>query len=99
MDNLVTMDDTSQLFSFVDHMIQSPLQQKVGFVCCICCLLKKVGKINAKVEVPMGTEKARAILLEGSYGTLGNICNPAVHEIDGHACISLRDLLDQICDM
>ena len=97
--HLAPMEDTTLLFSFMDHMVLLPHQQKVGFMGCIHQLLKCVDSLNAKVEVPITMEKARAILLEGSYGMFGNLPHPPVKEVDGHACISLKDLIRQMCGL
>ena len=97
--HLATLNDTILLFSFMDHMIESPHRLKHGFMRCIRHLLRRVDRLNVKVEVPTNMKTARSILLEGSYGMFGNIPHPAVHERDGHACISLKDLLKHVCAM
>ena len=97
--SVATLGDTTLLFSFMDHMIESPHRLRYGFMRCIREVLCRVEKLNVNVEVPTNLTKARSILLEGAYGMFGNLPHPAVHERDGHACISLKDLLKHVCAM
>ncbi len=80
-------------------MIESPHRRKLGFMRCIPQVLHQVDKVNVTVEVPSNMKKARSILLEGAYGMFGNIPHPVVHARDGHACISLKDLIKHVCAM
>ena len=78
-------------------MIESPHRLKTGFMRCIRQVLRRVERLNVKVEVLTNMKTARSILLEGAHGMFGNIPHPEVHERDGHACISLKDLLKHMC--
>jgi len=93
---LCTDEDTRLMFNITSHLLNISGSEEDVFLDILLDISKRSSP-NDQLTYPTTTEEANAICLSGKkFSIFANLPQVEVFDIDGHACISLNELLNHI---
>ena len=99
IDNIAGMDDTKLMFNIINLLLKTPESANKLLYEVLSDVTNRMAddfdSANPHIRLPRNENDAVRTCLEGHFGIFNNLPSPNVHNIGGHACMKIGDVIAQ----
>ena len=99
IENIANHDETKFMFNIIQLLMQSPASSNKLLYEILTEVTNRMKEDfdseNPHVRIPRNQNDAVGTCLEGKYGIFNNLPSASVHNVGGHACMKIGDVIAQ----